>query len=463
MIAWFANDAPIRRKFDTLRWLHLAIVALSGGALLWIDLGGGNWPAIMFPAASVVLTLMLVTYAKRLICDPYVATVERLEALAAGDLESPVQFTSHGDCVGRLARAMAVFSANARKVRESSEERKLIVEELGTAIDALAKGNLARRIERAFPGELDTLRTCFNAAVTALSDVMNAVSASANSIDTGAGEIRAASDDLAVRTEQQAARLEAASAAMQQVTELVRGNLGSVAEVERSVAHAQHEAEHGGTVVEDAVEAMHRIQKSSQEVGQISSVIDGIAFQTNLLARNAGVEAARAGDAGKGFAVVANEVRALAQRSADAAREINQLITTASQEVDHGVKLVGDTGRVLGDIVSRVSSVNTLTATIAAAANRQAAMLEEVNDTVRELDRMTQQNAAMVEESTAAARNLAGEAMELSGQVARFGTGIAKRPQNVPAIVSQRLKQPVARSQGNFALAISEDEDWSDF
>ncbi|MFN3470108.1 MAG: methyl-accepting chemotaxis protein, partial [Novosphingobium sp.] len=370
---------------------------------------------------------------------------------------------SHGDCVGRLARAMAVFIANARTVRESSQERKLIVEELGTAIDALAKGNLSRRIERTFPGELDTLRTSFNAAMAALSDVMNAVAGSANSIDTGAGEIRAASDDLALRTEQQAARLEAASAAMQQVTELVRDNLGSVAEVERSVAHAQNEAERGGAVVEDAVEAMHRIQKSSQEVGQISSVIDGIAFQTNLLALNAGVEVARAGDAGKGFAVVANEVRALAQRSADAAREINQLITTASQEVENGVRLVGDTGRVLGDIVSRVSSVNTLTATIAAAANRQAAMLEEVNDTVRELDRMTQQNAAMVEESTAAARNLAGEAMELSGQVARFGTGTAKRAQGIPPIIAQRAKQPVVRSQGNLALAISEDEDWSDF
>ena len=464
MIRWFANDAPIRTKFDCLLALHLLLVSISAAGAIYADLNAGSvWP-LALSALALLLTAALVLKSKKLICDPYVATVVRVEELAAGDLTSPILFTHHNDCVGRLTRAMDVFVEQARQIRDSANEREMIVGRLNRALSELAQGNLAYDIHEQFPGAFDELRRNYNTAVANLADVIDMVSLSARTIDTGAAEIRSASDDLATRTEKQAAWLEEASASMQQVTGLVRENAGSVQQVGSAVTETHQEAEQGGLVVERAVEAMQRIQKSSHEVTQIINVIDGIAFQTNLLALNAGVEAARAGDAGKGFAVVASEVRALAQRSADAAREINELITTSSQQVDHGVRLVGDTGKVLGEIVGRVSGVSTLADAISSSAQRQSAMLAEVNTTVAELDRMTQQNAAMVEQSTAAARNLANEAVDLARHVQRFRTAAsAHHHRSASAVTRHRPRAAPVRSAGNLALAPDPGDAWADF
>ena len=462
MSDWFEKKAPIRAKFTALLWVHLALV-VSAGLGTALALAGFGVAAFLAPAAALMLTATVVLKARRLICDPYVGTVLRTEALAAGDLDSPIGHTDYTDCVGRLSRALGVFRDQAVALREATRiEREIVSGELGRAMGELARGNLAYRIHTPFPAEAERLREDFNEALGVLAGTMAEVTNSAASIDTGAGEIRAASDDLAARTEQQAARLEEASAAMQQVTSLVGESAGRAAEINAAVSDARSEAANGGTVVERAVEAMNAIQHSSQGVAQIISVIDGIAFQTNLLALNAGVEAARAGEAGRGFAVVATEVRALAQRSADAAREIGQLITSSTQQVERGVQLVGETGDVLRQIVGRVSEVSVLVEGISDSAQRQSTMLADVAGTVSELDRMTQQNAAMVEESTAAARTLAHVAQQLTGQMQRFAIEQRASPAREATLPPAR-KAALLPVTGNLALKPAPDSDWAEF
>ena len=473
MLAWFEKRAPIRRKFDTLLWVHIALISLSAGGTL-LALSGLGTLALLLPLAALGLTILTVLTAKRRICDPYVGTVLRTEALAAGDLDSTIERTDYADCVGRLSRAMGVFRDQAVALRRTSAEREIMVGQLTKAMTELAHGNLAYQITTPFPGESEQLRGDFNAAVSRLAEAMSQVLESARSIDTGASEIRVASDDLSTRTEKQAARLEEASAAMQQVTTLVSDSANRALEINRAVSEAHSEATTGGSVVERAVDAMNNIQQSSAGVAQIISVIDGIAFQTNLLALNAGVEAARAGDSGRGFAVVANEVRALAQRSADAAREIGQLIASSTKEVEQGVQLVGETGDVLRQIVSRVGGVSTLVEGISDSAQRQSAMLADVATTVTELDRMTQQNAAMVEQSTAASRTLASVAQQLTGQTSRFSTGKAgsgaprtapSAPAPIPAPQAKPAYAAAPRPMvgGNLALKVEPDGDWAEF
>ncbi len=466
MSEWFEKQAPIRAKFMALFWVHMGLVAAAGlGTAL--ALAGFGIAAFLPPAAALALTAIVVMQSRRMICDPYVATVVRTEALAAGDLDSPIAYTDYGDCVGRLSRAMGVFRDQAVALREATRvEREIVAGELTKAMGELARGNLVYRIAKPFPGETESLREDFNQALGVLAAAMGDVAASAGAIDTGAAEIRAASDDLAARTEQQAARLEEASAAMQQVTTLVGENAARAAEINRAVSEAHGEAAAGGTVVERTVEAMNAIQQSSQGVAQIISVIDGIAFQTNLLALNAGVEAARAGEAGRGFAVVATEVRALAQRSAEAAREIGQLIKSSTGHVERGVELVGETGGVLRQIVGRVGGVSTLVEGINESAQRQSVMLADVASTVIDLDRMTQQNAAMVEQSTAAARTLASVAQQLTAQTSRFQTGtVTALPKPVPMAEAPRLaaRRSAPAVSGNLALKAPIDAGWDEF
>jgi methyl-accepting chemotaxis protein len=248
-----------------------------------------------------------------------------------------------------------------------------------------------------------------------------------------------ASDDLSRRTEQQAATLEQTAAALDEVTATVKKTASGAAEANTLVNETRANAEHSGDVVRAAVGAMGQIEGSSKQISQIIGVIDEIAFQTNLLALNAGVEAARAGDAGRGFAVVASEVRALAQRSADAAKEIKQLISASSSQVESGVKLVGETGEALKRIGERVGQVSLLVKEIAASAQEQATALSEVNTAVNQMDQVTQQNAAMVEQSTAACHNLARESEELTRLVAKFRVGGA----SAPAATSRPAAAPV--------------------
>ncbi|GGD97910.1 methyl-accepting chemotaxis protein [Aureimonas endophytica] len=326
------------------------------------------------------------------------------------------------------------FDGNVDRVVKFASDvtpRVHAVQRLGQALDALAHGDLASRIEERFIPALDPIRMNFNASVETLQNAMRTVEQNARMIETGTDQIRAASDDLAGRTEQQAAAVEETSAALAEMTEGVRRSSRRAEEAGDLVARTKTEAQQSGNIVTQAVAAMGKIEASSGKIGNIIGVIDEIAFQTNLLALNAGVEAARAGEAGKGFAVVAQEVRGLAQRSAEAAKKIKDLISTSSAQVEEGVELVGKAGSALGGIVEKVAEINSHVEAIVEAARMQASGLGEINVAVGTLDKGTQQNAAMVEESSAACNELFQEVSTLNALLAKFqlgGPGHGTRP-----------------------------------
>jgi methyl-accepting chemotaxis protein len=295
-----------------------------------------------------------------------------------------------------------------------------VVEALSSALERLSSGDLSQGIDANFPGEYAKLKADFNAAFASLRSTMGGVTQGCQAMHQGVDEICQASDDLAQRTERQAERLERTAASLNQITVTVRQTANGADQAGRLVSQARSAAELSGGVIEEAVGAMARIQSSSEQIGEIISVINEIAFQTNLLALNAGVEAARAGDAGRGFAVVASEVRSLAQRSADAAREIRTLIENSAVQVASGTAVVNQTGKTLSGIATQVIEIDRMVLTIANAAREQAQGLDEVNSAIAEMDRDTQQNAAMVEQSTAASHTLAQEANRLAKSVEHF-------------------------------------------
>lgn len=311
---------------------------------------------------------------------------------------------------------------------EAEAEQTVVFEAIKAGLKRIADGDLTARIDIGVEPRFQSIKDDFNAAVAALGQTMQSVRGSADGVLNGSGEIASASDDLARRSEQQAASLEQTSAALEEITETVRRTASGAQQAAEAVTAACEDAARSGEVVQRAIAAMGMIEASSSEINQIIGVIEEIGFQTNLLALNAGVEAARAGDAGRGFAVVASEVRALAQRSADAAKQIKGLITTSSQQVKHGVTLVGETGESLSRIVEQVSAIDGLVATISASAQEQSASLVEVNLAVGHMDQMLQQNAAMVEETTAASHSLKGEAANMNDLVSRFTIDAADAP-----------------------------------
>lgn len=308
-----------------------------------------------------------------------------------------------------------------------AEQQKLVNESIGSALQKLASGDFTYRITSDIPAEYISIRDNFNDSAAHLMQTLKTVAASASEIFAGAGEMSRASDDLSRRTEQQAASLEETAAALDQITTTVRHSAEGANRARDIVKTTKEEAESGGQVVDQTVLAMSAIAGSSREVGQIVTVIDEIAFQTNLLALNAGVEAARAGDAGRGFAVVASEVRALAQRSAEAAKEIKELISNSASEVDRGVDLVSKTGALLSDILTRVGDIDKAVESITLSVVEQSSGLGEINLAINHMDQVTQQNAAMVEQSTAACHALAQEATSLSGLVSKFNVGEVSR------------------------------------
>jgi methyl-accepting chemotaxis protein len=409
-----------------------------------------------FRIAATIATLLavgvmigfLATLLGRLVIRPVTDMTGAMERLASGDLKAEIPGQERRDQIGSMAAAVAVFRTNAiervrlegeaesgrslseqeRREREAMKAKETAdiqqaVEALATGLGRLADGDLGYRISIPFVSHLDRLRADFNNSVAKLHDALQAVGTNARAIDAGASEIRHAADDLARRTEQQAASVEETAAALEEITTTVKDSARRAEEVGQLVARTRAGAEKSGEVVRDAVNAMQGIEKSSGEISNIIGVIDDIAFQTNLLALNAGVEAARAGDAGKGFAVVAQEVRELAQRSANAAKEIKALITTSGQQVRAGVTLVGETGQSLQKIVAEVQEINAHIGAIVTATREQSTGLQEINTAVNTMDQGTQQNAAMVEEQTAASHGLASEAAALNELLSQFNLG----------------------------------------
>lgn len=321
------------------------------------------------------------------------------------------------------ARAAELANEEARRIAEQEaieKERAIVSNSIGTALTMLAQKNLTYRITQDIPEAYVKLKDDFNTAISELAKVMSGVSEHTVSIASGTKEIAQAADELARRTETQAAALEQSAAALASITETVQSAAKGAAHARQVVEVAKDDATKSSTVVQNTVTAMDNIEKSSRQISQIIGVIDEIAFQTNLLALNAGVEAARAGDAGRGFAVVASEVRALAQRAAEAAKEIKSLILSSGTQVAHGVALVAETGQSLDRILSQIAEINSEMQKIDEGAREQASSIEQVNQAIAEMDQGTQRNASMAEETNAAGQTLAGEAETLSGLVHLF-------------------------------------------
>ncbi len=398
----------------------------------------GGLVALVIAAAS---SLWLVNALSK----PVVAMTRAMTRLAQRDLEVAIPAVGRKDEIGAMASAVLTFkeqaienrrlaaeTEQARAAREEerlqteaeraarAEEARVAVSAVADGLAALAKGDLTHRITANITGSAAPLKADFNSAVEKLESAVAIIIDRAGAIGAAAQQISEASDDLSRRTEQQAASLEETAAAVEQITSTVARSAEGAQEAGSMVRASYSQAAEGQKVVNSAVSAMGQIEESSNQIGAIIGVIDEIAFQTNLLALNAGVEAARAGDAGRGFAVVASEVRALAQRSAEAAKEIKTLIHASSQQVGQGVNLVNETGRALQKIAEHIGRLTNIAAEIEASSKEQATGLAEVNMAVSQMDQVTQQNAAMVEESTAASRSLAQDAAELDRLMRQF-------------------------------------------
>ncbi|WP_279479382.1 methyl-accepting chemotaxis protein [Aureimonas sp. SK2] len=460
-----------------------------------------SWTLVVGTVSSAILGLLAAMWiSAKGITTPLSALRSRMGDLAAGKLETEVVGQDRGDEVGGMARAVQVFkeaaiqnrrleaeaaaarAADAARQEREAEAERVKARELASFVSGieagfsrLAAGDLTVRIDQPVAADYVAIRDQFNGSVGRLEHTIGSVVGSIGSIRTGLGEINAASNDLAQRTEQQAASLEQTVAALGEVTRAVNETARNADEAKASAESAQRSAEKGGAIVGRAVEAMRTIEESSDKIGRIIGVIDEIAFQTNLLALNAGVEAARAGEAGRGFAVVAQEVRGLAQRSAEAAKEIKQLIEASSEQVGNGVELVSASGKSLEEIISEVGDVSRVVSEIARRAQEQAVSLKEVSTAADQMDKVTQQNAAMVEEATAAAQTLANETDELARLIAEFKTAASanharqsERATQRSANVARRTAtaRPVVQmkpvTQGNAALTAVGDS-WEEF
>ncbi|MFB2566814.1 methyl-accepting chemotaxis protein [Rhizobium sp. IMFF44] len=364
-------------------------------------------------------------------CDPAYARTEEYkrfwQRLAQGEFIANefVRYGKGGKEIWIQAAYNPIVDADGRvykvvKFATDVTSRMSAISELAGALRSLSEGDLTKTLQRSFVPSMEQLRHDFNATIERLSETLTTVGHNASAIAAGSRELGDSAEAFSRRTEQQAASVEETAAALEEITTTVADSSQRAEEAGRLVAETKRGAEESGTVVRNAVAAMDQIEKSSREITNIIGVIDDIAFQTNLLALNAGVEAARAGEAGKGFAVVAQEVRELAQRSASAAKEIKALITTSSEHVKNGVGLVGQTGKALEQIVTQVADINTNVAAIVKASKEQTIGLREINSAINSLDQTTQQNAAMVEESTAASLRLANEADALHTLLAQF-------------------------------------------
>ncbi len=429
---------------------------------------------ILIPLFAAFLTVVF--FMRRRVSSLLTSLARGMRRLANGELDAEIVGRGRGDEIGQMAEALVAFREAAilnkdlegqaqaarnvaettRATTEAERERAAktqaqVVGAVGMGLEKLSAGDLTFRLHDAFSADYEKLRADYNAAMDKLHETMTTVVSRTQGLRGGSNEITQASDDLSKRTEQQAASLEETAAALDEITATVKKTADGAQQARDVVAAAKSDAEQSAGVVREAVGAMSEIEQSSRQIGQIIGVIDEIAFQTNLLALNAGVEAARAGDAGRGFAVVASEVRALAQRSAEAAKEIKVLISSSAQQVARGVDRVGEAGAALGRIAGQVAQLNGVVADIAASAQEQATGLQEVNSAVNQMDQVTQQNAAMVEQATAAAHSLREETDALSDLIGQFRIGGSARDAVQPAARKPNPVHAVQRKIASFA------------
>jgi len=489
---------------------------------------------VIVTAAGVIAGMLLGLYmASKELSGPILKLSGSMNAVAEGDLEAEVPYLGRKDEIGEMADAVQVFKRNGLEVRRMNAQEAAMraksddlqagmaevvsaaaagdftaritkdygddnlnrfaaninslltsvdngVTETGRVIATLANGDLTQTMNGSYHGVFAQLQSNVNETLYKLKGTMSEVRGSTEGISGNANELRSAADDLSRRTEQQAAALEQTSAALDEITAVVRNSTDRAQEASVMVSDTKEKTAHSAKVVREAVSAMGRIEQASREISQIINVIDEIAFQTNLLALNAGVEAARAGEAGKGFAVVAQEVRELAQRSANAAKDIKALITKSGEEVGHGVTLVQRTGEALDEIEKRVLGINDHIHSIATAAKEQSTGLQEVNTAINQMDQVTQRNAAMVEETSAATHKLSAETQNLVALVGRFrlGNDIAAAPSYAaapsrPAAATSRsapVSSPARKMMGSVAKAFNGSaavaqvkDDWQEF
>ncbi len=358
-----------------------------------------------------------------------------IDAAVAGDLSQRIGLEGKKGFYLELARQLnALLEANASSL-----------DGVSTVLQALAEGDLTARMEGDYQGVFARMRDDANRTTAQLTSLVGSIQGASLAINTASGEIAAGNSDLSRRTEQQAASLEETAASMEELTSTVRQNAEHAHQANKLVIGASEVATRGGQVVGQVVDTMQEIERSSRRIAEIISVIDGIAFQTNILALNAAVEAARAGEQGRGFAVVASEVRSLAQRSATAAKEIKVLIDDSVEKVATGSNLAGQAGQTMGEMVDSVNRVTGIMAEISAASQEQASGIEQVNQTIAQMDETTQQNAALVEEATAAARSMEEQAGQLTHAVSAFKLDDADGDAAAPAHAPTARQAPAAK------------------
>ena len=449
-----ARSAAIKRMREDFQAQKQAIETLVAAATSYLAKAEKTahdhavlYSLIAFATAGLAISTLLggLFLFRRRAITPLTGLSIYMASLADGDLETEVPFAQREDEMGDMARSVAVFRQQGiEKIRAENEIRQqserieaekaarlehqtresaslqAVVEQLGAGLERLSQFNIRETLDEPFEAKFEQLRHDFNKSLTVFQETMSQVLDKTREIQASADALQGSSDQLANRTEQQAAALEETAAALEQITINVKHSTERTSETRNKTRSARQNVETSTTVVQEAIDAMHRIEQASGQIGNITNVIDEIAFQTNLLALNAGVEAARAGEAGKGFAVVAQEVRELAQRSANAAKEIKELIAHSGQEVSGGVDLVKRTGQALQEIEADITGIAGDVDAIALAANEQSTGLLEINQAINQMDTITQQNAAMVEETTAATHSLAGEVAVLVQLVGQF-------------------------------------------